>query len=325
MAATEFRKLREPKVAKLKGGYSSDASLVYQLWLKDVWFYVLEQCLSQWEAIQLVKDYTSKHTWLKVEYYLGLTPESKQSFQGLIDHLSLTFQSCKTVSSLMADFYNWSQKAQETEDMFADELQVLVRKIVAHKPEFISEANQALKHQFSQNLRDPYFRVVARGQCLSSPDSESFTQFWGQLALMFNSRGKHTKAVNVTYVTLENENIEHLSHNSRERQNKIDAQATEITAVKTKLNKALGENKKLQDLFSPEKMVEAMTKAVRAMTVQEYLKTLQGTQYKGASNYVGRQRQPQLACGADGMLEPNITCFYCNDTGHTKNNCILVE
>ena len=29
-AATDFRKLQEPKVAKLKGGYSSGASLVYQ-------------------------------------------------------------------------------------------------------------------------------------------------------------------------------------------------------------------------------------------------------------------------------------------------------
>ena len=70
------------------------------------------------------------------------------------------FQSCKTVSSLIAYFYNQSRKAQETEDMFADELQVLVRKIVACKPKFISKANQALKHQFVQNLRDPYFRVV---------------------------------------------------------------------------------------------------------------------------------------------------------------------
>ena len=30
VVATEFRKSREPKVAKLKGGYSSDASLVFQ-------------------------------------------------------------------------------------------------------------------------------------------------------------------------------------------------------------------------------------------------------------------------------------------------------
>ena len=36
VAATEFRKLWEPKVAKLKGGYSSDVILVYQSWLKDI-------------------------------------------------------------------------------------------------------------------------------------------------------------------------------------------------------------------------------------------------------------------------------------------------
>ena len=176
-AAMELKKLREPKVAKLKGGYSSNASLVFQSWLKDIWVYTLEHCLSKWEAIQLVKDYTSEQARSEVEYYLGLTPKEEQSFQGLIDHLSLAFQYCKMVSSLIADFYNWSQKTWETEDAFADELQVLVRKIVAWKPEFKNKANQDLKHQLAQNLQDPYFGVVARGQCLSSPDSESFTQF----------------------------------------------------------------------------------------------------------------------------------------------------
>ena len=162
-AATEFKKLREPKVAKFKGGYSSDANLVFQSWLKDIQVYTMECCLSQQEAIQLVKDYTSEQARSEVEYYLGLTPKEEQSFQGLIDHLSLVFQSCKAVSSLIADFYNQFQKTRETEDAFADELQVLVRKIVAQKPEFIHEANQALKYQFPQNLRDPYFGVVARG------------------------------------------------------------------------------------------------------------------------------------------------------------------
>ena len=74
-------------MAKLKGGYSSDASLVYQSWLKDIQVYVAEHHLSQWEAIQLVKDYTSEHARQEVEYYLDLTPQNKQSFQGLIDHL----------------------------------------------------------------------------------------------------------------------------------------------------------------------------------------------------------------------------------------------
>ena len=309
-AATKFKKLREPKVAKFKGGYSSDASLVFQSWLKDIQVYTIECHLSQQEAIQLVKDYTSEQARSEVEYYLGLTPKEEQSFQGLIDHLSLTFQSCKTVSSLIADFYNQFQKTRETEDAFADELQILVRKIVAHKLEFIHEANQALKHQFAQNLRDPYIGVVARGQCLSSPGSKSFTQFRGRLTLMFNSWGKQQHArVNVTSAAVESGDSEHLSHNSRQRQNKIDAQAAEIAHMKTELNKALQENKQLKSLFSPNKMVEAMTKAVSSMTMQSCLtSTSKGTQYQGASSFIGRPRPPQLTHGADGTLLPSMTC-----------------
>ena len=130
-AATEFKKICEPKVAKFKGSYSSNASLVYQSWLKDIWVYTLEHCLSQQEAIQLVKDYTSKQARSEVEYYLGLTPQEEQSFQGLIDHLSLASQSCKMVSSLIVDFYKQFKKIQETKDAVTDELQILVRKIVA--------------------------------------------------------------------------------------------------------------------------------------------------------------------------------------------------
>ena len=73
-AATELKKLREPKVAKFKGGYFSDASLVFQSWLKDIQVYTIECHLTQWEAIQLVKDYTSKQARSKVEYYLGPDP-----------------------------------------------------------------------------------------------------------------------------------------------------------------------------------------------------------------------------------------------------------
>ena len=109
-------------MAKFKGEYSYDASLVFQSWLKYIWVYVLECHLSQQEAIQLVKNYTSKQARSGVEYYLALTPKSEQSFQGLIDHLGLAFQSCEIVSSLIADFYSWSWKTRETEDVFADEL-----------------------------------------------------------------------------------------------------------------------------------------------------------------------------------------------------------
>ena len=105
---------------------------------------------------------------------------------------------------------------------------------------------------------------------------------------MFNSRGKCTKVVSATSAAVGDAG-DHLSHNSRKRQNKIDAQAAEIATVKAKLNKALEENKKLKILFSTEKMIEAMTKGVSTMTVQGHPKTSKGTQYQGASNYIGRE------------------------------------
>ena len=119
--------------------------------LFSIWMYVLECCFPQWEVIELVKDYTSEHAQLEVENYLGLTPKSDQSFQGLIHHLSLASQSCKMVNSQIGDFYNQSQKPRETGDAFADKLQILVRMIVACKPKFLGDTNQALKHQYAHN------------------------------------------------------------------------------------------------------------------------------------------------------------------------------
>ena len=63
---------------------------------------------------------------------------------------------------------------------------------------------------------------------------------------MFNSWGKqHAKAM-VTTAAVESGDQEHLSCNSRQRQAKIIAQAAEIASMKSKLNKALQENKKLK-------------------------------------------------------------------------------
>ena len=103
---------------------------------------------------------------------------------------------------------------------------------------------------------------------------------------MFNSRGKqHTKASVTTSAVDSGDSHEHLSHNSRKRQTKINAQAAEITTMNTELNKALHENKRLKSLFSPEKMVEAMAKVVSVMAVQSHLTSSRGTQYQGALSY----------------------------------------
>ena len=143
---------------------------------------------------------------------------------------------------------------------------------------------------------------------------------------MFNSQGKQHARANVTMAAVESGDPEHLSHNSRQRQNKIDAQAAEIAHMKTELNEALQENKQLKSLFSPDKMLEAMTKAVSSMTVQSHpTSTSKGTQYQGALSFIGRPRPPQLACGANGTSLPSMTCNYCKDTGHFKDNCVQLN
>ena len=50
-----------------------------------------------------------------------------------------------------------------------------------------------------------------------------------------------------------------------------------------------------------------------------------GTQYQGSSSYIGRPRQPQLAHGANGTLQPSVTCFYCKDARHAKDNSVQLN
>ena len=48
VVATEFQKLREPNMAMLKGGYSSNDSPVFQLWFKDIWVYLI-LVMQEWD------------------------------------------------------------------------------------------------------------------------------------------------------------------------------------------------------------------------------------------------------------------------------------
>ena len=70
LMAGEFREICKPKIQKLKGGYSATAMLVFNSWLKDVEMCVKEHKLTNPEAVQLVKDYTSEGARGTVEFYL---------------------------------------------------------------------------------------------------------------------------------------------------------------------------------------------------------------------------------------------------------------
>ena len=161
VAVQEFWKLREPKINKLKGGYSATANLIFQLWLKDINAHVEDWNLTEREAIQLVKDFTAERARNEVEFYMGMIADDPQSFDGLVKHLKNAFQSGETMSELISDFYGHHQKKKESEDAFADDLQILVWKIIAQKPFFRAEANKQLKNQYAHKLHDQYYAAIA--------------------------------------------------------------------------------------------------------------------------------------------------------------------
>ena len=76
-------------------------------------------------------------------------------------------------------------------------------------------------------------------------------QFWGRLALMFNSQGKQCVRANITTTAVDIGDQEHLSCNSRQRQAKIDAQAAEIANMKSELNKGSSRKQKVKKLVQP--------------------------------------------------------------------------
>ena len=301
--------------------YSATANLIFQSWLKDITVHVEDWNMTQREAMQLIKDFTAEHAHDKVEFYMGMVAEEQQTFKGLVQHLKNAFQSGETISELISDFYGWAQKKNESKDTFADELQILVQKIIARKPEFQQDANEQLKSQFAHKLKDPYYAALACSMLQSLGESESFTQFQGHLTMMFGGQSRlgktssHTAAIEASSCIISEETMEcRLSKNSRQR--KIKQQALQISSLEA-------QNKKLGQLLEPKFLVETITKAVASnLNMGKTNNTESSPSGFVGKPYLGRPRTLQLAPGVYGSLDPLLTCQYCKDTRHLKENYV---
>ena len=79
---------------------------------------VWEYRLSNLEAVQVVKDYTSGNSRSVVEFYLDTN--STWNFKALIGYLRISFEMGSSYSSLVGNFYSQSQQNKETEDQCVD-------------------------------------------------------------------------------------------------------------------------------------------------------------------------------------------------------------
>ena len=86
-------------------------------------------------AIRLIKEKTQEKALKEVEYQLDLDG-AEMCYKDLLEHLNLTFAGGEDESTLMADIYSCTQKVKESEESFADELQVLAQKVISKKPNF---------------------------------------------------------------------------------------------------------------------------------------------------------------------------------------------
>ena len=159
--ASEFKKIKEPKIPKLKGGYSSDAALFFHSWSKDIQACVTGCRLSDLEAIQLVKETTEGGALKEIQFYLDTSPNV--SYNGLMSHLEVAYTSGEDASIISCDFYGWVQKPRESKENFADDLQVLARKLIHFCPNFRYEVDNALKQQYASGLNDTYYSSIACG------------------------------------------------------------------------------------------------------------------------------------------------------------------
>ena len=165
--------------------------------------------------------------------------------------------------------------------------------------------------------------AIAQSMLQSLGELESFNQFQGHLTMMFGGQSRlgktssHTAAIEASSCIISEETGEHrLSKNSRQRQRKIEQQALQINSLEA-------QNKKLWQLLEPKFLVETITKAVASnLNMGKANNTESSPSGFVGKPYLGRPHPSQLSPRVDSSLDPLLTCQYCKDTRHLKENCI---
>ena len=205
-ASKEFWRMREPKITKLRGGYSADAELVFRSWRADILANIQDRELDNKAAIQLIKEQTLDNAHREVEFQLDLCG-GVISYQDLLKHLSIAFQGGDDEANLLAEFYSCAQKVKESEEAFADELQILARKVIINKPDFMVNLDTTLKQRYDSQLLDRNSTSIAK-TLLVQTSKCSFTEFCNKLARDLDTRRRAITKASVKPVTSKSIKVE---------------------------------------------------------------------------------------------------------------------
>ena len=165
--ASEFKRMREPKIQKFSGGTSSGALLVFKSWMQDIECAIKDRNLNNDEVLQLIKEFSEDCAHDNINFYLGVT--DKPSMDILFENLRQVFSSGEDGQQMLAEFYSHVQNPKESVKEFGESILQIARKIMTAKPEFKVDIDNTLKARFTDGLRDHYHQAMAREMIHSRP------------------------------------------------------------------------------------------------------------------------------------------------------------
>ena len=223
------------------------------------------------------------------------------------------------------NFIHSKQLARESEDDYAEILQILARKIMIVNPAFQAECNGALIHQFANGLRDDIIRPLAKDLVNRKPEIP-FIKFHSEVANLSGSRLKRTLTkVNINKVE-EEEEIDRPNKKSKQDRQSLDAQIKTLMEQNRSLSQKVDSLATLQN----SNLTEAVSQAVNC-TANRF-----GGQSKPQSQplsdkaweskpFLGKEFPPKPTKGKDGSLNVAEICNYCKNLGHLLDNCVKLQ
>ena len=213
---------------------------------------------------------TQENARREVEFQLNLCG-GIITYQDLLKHISITFQGGDEEANLIAEFYSHGQKSKESEEAFADELQLLARKVMNRRPNFQQDLDMTLKQRYTSQLFDQ--NSVSIAKTLSKQMLQiSFTQFRNGLSRVLGTQ-QHVavkasvKTMTATSTETKSERegavVKSCSKNIK-KDGKINAQASQIKELHTKLHDTVAENSQMREFLSPTALQTAFTNALQA-------------------------------------------------------------
>ena len=271
---------------------------------------IKDQELDNKATIQLIKEQTLENTCHEVEFQLDLC-SSGISFQDLLRHLSVTFQGGNDEANLLVEFYSHAQKVKESEEVFANELQILAQKFIIKKLDFQVNLDSTLKQCYTSQLYDHNIATIMK-TLLVQKQKCSFTEFHNELARVLGTRQcaiskASVKPMSTRLVEVESgeEDDEPLPSKSQIRKDKkISAQSSQIKDLQSKLDQAVAENSQIRELLSPAMLTTVFTNALTASKTSFTNKSYySGTQQPGRGKpFLGKRCLPNSQQGR--MVSP---------------------